>query len=80
MATNATAARSAAADAADGRNRVFLIDGPSLVYRGRRLQLNQAWPAYLPLLGEWAGRFTEGALLYPESRMPKGDALPPTMD
>ena len=54
--------------------------GPSLVYRGRRLQLNQAWPAYLPLLWEWAGRFTEGALLYPESRMPKGDALPPTMD
>src|SRR5690349_276102 len=36
MATNATAARSAAADAADaadGHKRVFLIDGPSLVYR-----------------------------------------------
>jgi DNA polymerase I len=33
MATNATAARTAAAGAADGHNRVFLIDGPSLVYR-----------------------------------------------
>jgi DNA polymerase-1 len=33
MATNATAAHAAAADAADGQTRVFLIDGPSLVYR-----------------------------------------------
>jgi DNA polymerase-1 len=33
MATNATAARSAAAGAANGHKRVFLIDGPSLVYR-----------------------------------------------
>ena len=33
MATNATAARAAAADAASAHKRVFLIDGPSLVYR-----------------------------------------------
>jgi DNA polymerase-1 len=33
MATNATATRADAAGAADDRTRVFLIDGPSLVYR-----------------------------------------------